>query len=466
MTLATNRRLLRHQTSRRRPFALVGNPRFTSNMADVVALAIGLTTTATVHFVGDLPISEVILVALLPIILAVHGRRVLKPEFKAVFSLLGLWFIGQAISDIYRHTATVDWIRGDAAIIFFGLDLLGLIVLLRKNERRKVLFLAGTAIGSMLVTIIRPSEYAQDQPWKFGYAVGVINLTLLISCFFYARRRYMIAGLLILGVAGLNLLENFRGPVGGLLIVIALVFPVIPEQFGRMRILPRSGGALRVAVLLGLALGAVWVAGGLIDFVTSAGLISEEARAKNEAQKKAGSLLLGGRPEIQVSLQAVKESPIVGYGSWAQDYKYVEMLNDIEVEQGVFDPSDLGELETAYIPAHSHLMAAWIWAGILGATFWFYILWLTARATIRLAILRPPLAPIYVSLVFSMFWQIMFSPFGLNARIYDAVAIVIMVDLLEAEPVHLKNMLAGMRRRIMLNRPRRLPNPRMFPTPR
>ena len=162
----------------------------------------------------------------------------------------------------------------------------------------------------------------------------------------------MIAGLLILGIAGVNLLQNFRGPVGGLLIVIALVFPVIPEQLGRMRILPRSGGALRVAVLLGLALGAIWVAGRLIDFVTSAGLISEEAREKNEAQKMAGSLLLGGRPEIQVSLRAVMDSPILGYGSWAQDSKYVEMLSDIEVEQGVLDPFDMGELET-YLYTHS-----------------------------------------------------------------------------------------------------------------
>ena len=70
---------------------------------------------------------------------------------------------------------------------------------------------------------------------------------LLVSCFFYARRRFTIAGLLILGIAGVNLLENYRGPVGGLLLIIALVFPVIPERFGRLRIIPSQGGAVRVA---------------------------------------------------------------------------------------------------------------------------------------------------------------------------------------------------------------------------
>jgi len=465
MTLTTNMRVSRRQLLTRRTAASGTGSRFVSRVADVMAFAIGLTATATVHFVGDLPVSEVILLAILPVILAIHGRRVMKQEFKILFSLLALWLLGQMISDIYRHTATVDWIRGDAAIIFFGLDLLGLAVLLRKNERRKTIFLAGIALGSILFTYLQPSDYALDQPWKFGYATGVIYLTVLVSCFFYARRMYAITALLILGIAAVNLLENYRSPVAGLLLTIPLVFPIIPERFGRLRVMPSQGGAIRVVILLTLALGAVWVAGRLVDYVTSAGLISEEAREKNEAEKKGGSLL-GGRPEIQVSLQAVKDSPIIGFGSWPQDPKYTEMLIQIQVEQGVIESEDMQLWESYFIPTHSHLMGAWVWAGILGAAFWFYILWLTARATIRVAVLRPPLAPIYASLVTGMFWQVLFSPFGLNARVYDAIAIVIMIDLLEVRPPHVKKMFVGVRRRIMDNRPRRIPNPRLFPMPR
>ena len=54
--------------------------------------------------------------------------------------------------------------RGDADIILYGFDLLGLAVFLSKNERRKVIFLAGSAIGSILVTAFNPSQFAQDQP--------------------------------------------------------------------------------------------------------------------------------------------------------------------------------------------------------------------------------------------------------------------------------------------------------------
>jgi len=440
-------------------------PRVASLLADFLVLAVGLTTSITVQFVGALPVSEIILVVFLPVVLLLHMRRILSREYKALFSLLGIWLFGQMVSDVYRHTATLDWIRGDAAIIFFGLDLLGLIILLRNNERRKLLVVAGTAVGTILVTIFHPSQFALDEPWKFGYASGVISLGVLISSFLYARRSFIAAGLVILGLVAVNLLENYRGPVGGLLLVMALVFPIIPERFGKLRLMPTHGGAIRVAVLMVVSLGAIWIAGNLVDYATSSGLVSEEARAKNEAEKKGGSLL-GGRPEIQVSSRAVMDSPILGHGSWPQDPKYIEMLIDIQLDKGQIDSDDMSAFENSLIPTHSHLMGAWVWAGILGAAFWFYILWLTAKATIRVAILRPPMAPIYVSIVSGMFWQIMFSPFGLNVRMSDALAIVIMLDLIAAEPSHARSMLANVRSRIMFNRPRRLPNPRLFPTPR
>ena len=184
MTLATNRRCYGTKRLRRTSFCIGQDSRIHVDSGRFGRLAIGLTTTSTVHFVGDLPISEVILLALLPIILAVRGRRVLKPEFKALFFLLGLWLFGQVVSDMYRHTATLDWIRGDAAIIFFGLDIVGLGVLLRKNERRKVIFLAGSAIGSILVTVFNPLSSLKISLGSLGMRSGVITLVLLISCFF------------------------------------------------------------------------------------------------------------------------------------------------------------------------------------------------------------------------------------------------------------------------------------------
>ena len=422
MTIATRQRVQRVPVERSRILSL---------SADALVFAVGLTTNATVRLIGDLPIAEVILVAMLPIILATRGYRSLRKDLRAVFALLGLWLFGQVITDIYRSTAMLDWIRGDAAIIFFGIDILGLGVLLSGNDRRKAIFMAANAIGTILVALIHPSKQALDQPWKFGYASGVISLVLLVSCFFYARRRYLYAGAFIVAIAIVNLLENFRSPVLNLLIGLALVFPVIPEKVGSMRILPRAGSAMRVAVLVGMALGAVLLTLGLIKFVTNAGLLGEEAQEKNRTQEQAGGLLLGGRPEILVSSRAVMDSPIIGHGSWARDYKYIELLIDTQEEYGVKpNMQDIVEHTGGFIPAHSHLMGAWVWAGILGATFWAYIVWLIVKATIPLSNLRPPLAPVYAYAISASLFNVMFSPFGLNMRLIDGAVIIFLCDLL------------------------------------
>ena len=241
--------------------------------------------------------------------------------------------------------------------------------------------------------------------------------------------------LFLLRIAGVNLLENFRSPVLFLLVAMVLVLPVIPERIGKLQLLPRAGGVLRVVVLTGLALIAGKSAVVLIDLVTSAGLIGEEAQAKNEEEAK-GGVLLGGRPEILVSSRAVWDSPVLGHGSEAKDFKYVEMLNDLRAEAGM--QANLADLEASsadMIPTHSHLMGAWVWAGILGAVFWAYILWLAGKGILEVSTLLPPSAPLYAYVIIGLFWNVLFSPFGQSARMGDALAIVIVIDLLGTRPI-------------------------------
>lgn len=187
----------------------------------------------------------------------------------------------------------------------------------------------------------------------------------------------------------------------------------------------------RVAVLAGMALAGGAVALGLVHFVTSAGLVGEEAQIKNQQSQEAGGILLGGRPEILVSSHAVMDSPMLGHGSYAKDFKYIEMLDDIQAEEGI--PTDLADQEAAggMIPAHSHLMSTWVQAGILGAILWIYLFWLVLKGIIRIAILRPSNAPIYAWMLVSFFWDILFSPFASTRRFTDALVILILLDVLE-----------------------------------
>lgn len=405
---------------------------------DVVALLLGLSASFSVKLVGTIQVSEILMFLLLPLLLVAQPRKVLQPGMKTVYLLMGFWLLGQILTDIYRQTVLYNWMRGDARILFFALNLATLTILLSKNVRRQAVFVAGYGVGSLLATRFQPTDAVVDYPWKFGYAEGTMVLVILVSCYFHYRKRYWIVGGLIIALIVTNLLLNFRSPILFLMVTIALMIPLVPERVGRMRILPRAGTPKRVVVLACIALAFGALSGMLVQSVTSAGWISTEAQEKNLAQSQSlVGMLLGGRPEIFVSSQAVIDSPILGHGSWAQDLKYTEMLYDIAIKYDI--PTDsLQSIEDAddlNIPAHSHIMSSWVQAGILGAVFWAYVLWIALKGLMRTALVQPPLAPYYTWLMVGFVWDVFFSPFGNTRRSIDSLVILLALEVVERFPM-------------------------------
>jgi hypothetical protein len=401
---------------------------------DALTIALGVACSFTVHLVGELPITEAVLLFLLPILVALDIRKILRPGLRPIFLLMGVWLAGQVATDIYRSTATVDWMRSDANIVFFAVDLACLAVLIGRIERRKIFFMGAFAVGSLLSARFQPTLIIAQDPWKFGYSTGVMLMVVLLSCFFYNRRWYPVVLLLLAGMAVINLLMNFRTPVLSVLLTLVLVVPVVPERFGRLRLLPRVGTRLRVVVLAAMALGAGFAAVGLLHLVTASGLAGQDAKLKNESQSRSsGGILIGGRPEILISSRAVIESPIIGYGSWAKDLRFVEMLHDFQAEHFIkTDLQDEEDQSKGLIPTHSHIMGAWVWAGILGTAFWAYVLWLVLRAIMQVSVLRPRNAPLYAWLFVGLAWDILFSPFASTRRVTESIILIIIIDLAES----------------------------------
>jgi len=404
-----------------------------SVVGDVLTLAVAIGASFSVHLVGELYVSEIILLPLLPILIAIHPRRISRPGLKVGFVLIGLWLFGLVMTDLYRSTAVTAWLREYANIAFLVIDIMGLAVLLGGNPRRQAVFIGGFAFGALLAAWYQPSLWFEDDPWKFGYSIGANLGVVFVSCYFYRRHLYAIVGYLLFAIMAVNLLMNFRGEVLNLLVTVALVLPIIPERMGRIVILPPAGSTARVLVLALIAVSAAFAAKELVNFVTTAGLISNEAQTKNELESQSAvGMLIGGRPEILVSARAIWDSPILGHGSAARDYKYIEMLSDLEAKYGQpLDLSDIEENSKGLIPTHSHLLDAWVKAGILGPLFWIYVWWMAVKSVVKVAMDRPPLAPVYVFILIGLIWDILFSPFGGTRRITVALAVIIIFDILK-----------------------------------
>ncbi len=397
---------------------------------DVVAFLVGVTLSLAIPLVGQLPAGEVIMLLSLPVLTIVQARHLNRAGIRSVFVLLGLWLVSQLVADLYRQTAFADWTRGNAAILFFAIDLAFITMLISRSESRKLVFIIGFATGALFFAYWSPTTLIESDPWKFGYSTGANLLAVLAaSCLFHLRRYLLCAGVLLVFIAA-NLMDNFRSPVLLLLIAIALALPIIPERIGRLRILPRAGTKARVGVLALLALAAAGGAFSLVQFVTASGFIDEDSQAKNQSQLH-GGFLLAGRPEIVVSSRAVLEHPLIGWGSWAKDYKYVEMLSDFQAQYNLqTDLTDTEEDSQGLIPAHSHLMGAWIWAGIFGAVFWMYVLRLAFLALLKISAQRSALSLFYVYLLVIFLWDIFFSPFQGTRRATEAFLLVVIVDSL------------------------------------
>jgi O-antigen ligase len=225
---------------------------------------------------------------------------------------------------------------------------------------------------------------------------------------------------------------------------------MIPEHIGHVRVLPPRGSGKRIAVLVVMVLAMGGIAHLLVTGLAASGALGEDVRQKNETQTNSTlGLLLGGRPEILVSSRAVFDSPILGHGSYATDIKYQEMYYDLRLEAGEYPTDPLhGHTEEALgsIPAHSHLMSAWVYAGVFGGIFWGYVFILILRGITRATVLQPVLLPSYSYLFISFVWDVLFSPFGYSERIAEAFLLVAICDLLHAVPGTVMNVVGSLRR--------------------
>ncbi len=408
-----------------------------SLIGDIAALLIGLGSCYSVTLIGTFHISEIILIpCLAPLLIINRDRlRLRKRRLGVVILLLIAWLFGQIVTDIYHSTPWKDWVRGQANILFFLLDLIALSILLKGNARRQLIFLVGLGIGVGLAAKLQPGLFqGEENALKFAYCWSLLYLITAVSCFFYKRGQYGIVALLMLSDIAFNALFNFRTITLTMFVSICLVLPLIPESIGRVRILPPSGTRARVFVTAAITLMAGVVIGKTMTTLAATGLLGYEAQHKNEVQNTAGwGILIGGRPEIIVSSRAVIDSPILGHGSWAKDPKYHRMLTDIENEYGLKVPLGGEARYGGLIPAHSHLMSAWVDAGILGGIFWIYILISTVKGLLKASMSQLPLKPAYIALLVLLLWDIMFSPFGDLRRVTVSYLIVFICDILDPD---------------------------------
>jgi O-antigen ligase len=396
---------------------------------ELMLFALGAAGSYSVNLVGSLPGNEILIFPLLPVLLLARGRRALRREYLWFYVLALAWLFGTIVVDLYRGSPSTKSIKGIARVIFFIMDFSTLAILLNRSARRMIIFLL--SIFVQMALIIRYFRGDFPTQWKFGGSSIVTITALLISCYFYSRRRYWAYFFIVLGLAALNLVFAFRSQIATDFVSAALILPIFGKSKEPGRRGPPINDLLKIALLLALAGGAAFLADRAIRFAADIGLFEESVTQKFQTQANGKfGVLVGGRPETLVAIQAIRDSPIIGHGSFAVDPKYLKLEQQLQYEYGYSETDMPNDSEEPGIPTHSHLTMAWVESGIFGGIFWIFVLGLTFRGIIKVSLTRPALAPIYSYLLLNFVWNVCYSPFGSVNRMWAAYFILLSYNLL------------------------------------
>ena len=370
--------------------------------------------------VGEMSVPDVLILAAVPIAFLRHPERLRQKPVPTILTLGLFWLVAQIITDVLRHSAPVDYLRGWSRIVLLLASFAVVWTVACRSLRRFVLYGTGLGIGAVLAFFVSPYADTLFAPWKFALG-GPVTLLVALWVSLAGGKRYLAILLPLSALAVLHAFEDVRSLAA--ITFLTAVFSVFHMLTARQQ---RLNPAHLVCLGLTIACG-LWAFTQVYVHYAEQGVFGEYARHKIAAQSSgAGGLLLGGRGEILASSQAILDSPVIGHGSWARDPMYAAILAEKQAELGYKDfqhgkPDDL-------IPSHSYIFGAWVESGFAGSVFWMFVFGFTILTLLR-AGGSVPLLPLFAFAGFAQLWDILFSPLGATARFTCPFYLAAMVAL-------------------------------------
>jgi hypothetical protein len=405
--------------------------RQTLGISDLLAFGVGLSSVIYINISGNLYLSEIFLLLLLPYLIFKRRNLLRFGYFKTIMFLGGVWILNQIITDLYRSTSTTDILKGWALIAVFLTNFLALYLLVFPSSRRIALGLLGFAIGTMLQPVLQPTANMLIDPWKFGLGPAVALLVTVIAALWGGSKpRNIVWWSVILIIIALFSFYVRSRSTGGVVLLTALCiwfrFTRIGQNFALRLNNPVNtmvGSILLFIVILGIVQ--------TYGYAAEQGYFGEGSRHAYQIQSSgAFGVFLGARAEWWPAMHALMDSPFIGYGSYARHTRYGLYLYDlINLGYGI-DASQFDDyllVTQNSIPTHSHILQGWVWAGLAGGIFWLFIFGIIIRALI-MEYRRPTLLLSATLLLgFSALWDILFSPLSNIGRLKWAFILVIIL---------------------------------------
>ena len=382
-----------------------------------------------IYFVGFIGISELVMLACGPFMLWRYYSDLKRDGFLPLITLAGLWVLSAIATDVYRETAFNDALKGVAPPVLILFMTPCLYVLLRDDLKAfkwgligfvVTLFLstyiiqAGTSVSRAEMQGISARQAALE--YKNTFMMFFVQPIRLFPSFYYLQAP-VLSTVITLGLALFSLYEGGRGVFLSLTISAGILFLAGGRSAGIIR-MPR-----KIILLVFMVLLLSYSAKQTYEYMVKNNYLGAAELNKYEMQVESKIGLLSGRSQFVSFFYAVFDSPILGHGSWVLDWSgyNVRAMEWLEEYENIKIYNTQGKVD--YLNAHSHIMTAYLWHGVLGAVFWFYVLILLWRTIIIYVRATPEFFGYLALTVPGVTWAIMFSP--LTTRVSTTFLLVV-----------------------------------------
>lgn len=358
---------------------------------------VGLACGFTVQVVGQLPVGEILLLAICPwpVFRAVRMRgwraRIQQLRwYQMLLILAGVAELGYVISDLYRGTPASFEIRGWARVGLLAVDLVTIAYLIDRSWTRLWVFTTAFIFGTFINALILGPLF--DRWWEFAIGAPVAAFGFFICAWLPAFAPILVA----LIVTGLSLVFGARSLAGIALLSSALF-------------------ALRYArgILRPMAIAGMVIAMGAVLYAAQAVVQYDENKTNSNIERES---------MIETAAEEFASSPLIGQGTW---YAASKMLRSVEEHREDLDPKFHGysEEEARTLSIHSQLLVTLAEGGILGGLFFIFyggLICKTLRSLIRTPV---PHRAFVIYMLVDGLWNLCMSPFSGGARI-DIVLVI------------------------------------------
>lgn len=372
----------------------------------ILVLVCGALTPIKLNLIGEIFASELLLpLVALAVRFSPGGDRGLRDRLFATLLVASFASMGgYVLSDLVQGTRPDQFLRGWGRVGLIVSDFIALAVIIGQDRRHLWWYALGAGIGSML--FLRLVSHAPLALWKFGYADPVLAASAALGVFLPVR----VAGAWIALLGVYSMWTDFRSFAG---ICLAIAGYLWIRAARPLRPLAGSASAFKLVLAAAAVLAMVLVT------LSMTGGSGTGRRSESDA---------GRRAAFETGIEAVKRSPLIGYGSWAENGELAAMyLNRVNELRGLKAGAG-ADRNTAFNP-HSQILHAWFEGGIFGTALLVTMLWQLLRTGRWLVMRRPvdALTPLLLYFTISMLWNLFMSPFTAPHRLGIAIAAAILV---------------------------------------